>query len=176
VGLPEDQRVGAILADFITRSGTAAFIHKTDAIRGEDLHLAIIDPHRVTVGDLPRVVSEVGTKLPRLRWEIHQMCNGCGDLTPRGTSVASKSNGTVLPYTIRREKSWSADLWVEAKLPSPLAEKSQEWGYYGLGFDWRRLRGDAWSRAANHLKDAEAAVVRVSPGTIRLTDDPIEGD
>jgi hypothetical protein len=178
VACPSDQRVGAILADFITRFGVATFMYQTGDIEAEDLHVVTIDAHRVTIGDLARVVDEVGKKLPRLRWEVHQTCSGCGDLTPRGTSVALKSNATILPYTIKREKGWGNECYVQPKLPPPLDEKSQQWGYYNLGFDWRANRGDTWSRGvADHFPADKSKVVRLYPGTIRYTDDPpIEGD
>jgi hypothetical protein len=178
VACPSDQRVGSIIADFITRFGVATFMYQSGDVEPEDLHVVTIEAHRVTIGDLPRAIDEVGKKLPRLRWEVHQTCSGCGDLTPRGTSVALKSNETILPYTIKHEKGWENECYVEPSLPPPLDEQSKQWGYYNLGFDWKLNRGDAWSRGVKNRFPADKAnVFPLHPGMIRFNDDPpIDGD
>jgi hypothetical protein len=103
----------------------------------EDLYLVRVSPHRVDLSWVPKLKKQLGSKVPPLRWQINQTCNGCGLLAPQGTSVAAKDNSTAIPYTIdpRMDKRGA---YVSPDFPESVLKVKNDWEDCGHRFAWNR--------------------------------------
>ena len=135
VGLPKNQEVAALLADFTTQLGTPTFIWRMENLDAENLYLVRVAPHRVDVSSVPKLKKQFGGKVPPLRWQVQQTCNGCGLLAPQGTSVAATDNSTAIPYAIdaRMDKRGA---YVSPDFPESILKDKNDWEDCGHSFAW----------------------------------------
>jgi len=136
VGLPKNQEVAALLADYTTQLGTPTFIWRMENLDAENLYLVRVAPHRLDLSSVPKLKKQFGGKVPPLRWQVQQYCNGCGLLAPEGTSIAAKDASAVIPYTIdpRKDKRGAS---VLPDFPETVLKDKNDWEDCGHTFSWK---------------------------------------
>jgi hypothetical protein len=114
----------------------------------------------VDISQVPELKQQLGKKVPPLRWEAYQTCDGCGLMAPQGRSVSAKDNSVVIPYGIDQRKDVRGASVVPDFPESALRDKG-DWEYCSHDFS----RNTAPSPRFDVGKET---VIQLKPVVLRL--------